>query len=59
MRKSYDQLLDEYAEKFGEAFPSRMVSDADEAVEIMEKCLKSGTPYNPYEEEGLDPEADY
>lgn len=56
---SYDDLFDKYVETFGETFPSRMVSGPDEAMEIMEKCLKSNTPFNPYEEDGFDAEADY
>lgn len=58
-QKPFDQMMSEYLDKFDEVFPMRMVSDPDEAMEIMKECLKSGKPYNPYEEEGFDPEADY
>ena len=57
--KTFDQMLSEYLDKFDEVFPARMVSDPDVAMEIMEDCLKSGKPYNPYEEEWFDPKADY
>lgn len=55
----FDQLMSEYLDKFDDGFPVRMVSDPERAMEIMEACIKSGNPYNPYEEEGFDPEADY
>ena len=58
-KRTYDDLLDLYAEKFGEAFPTRMVFDPEEAMAIMEKCLETGSPYDPCEEKGYDPEVDY
>ena len=57
--KTFDQMLSEYLDQFDEVFPARMVSDPNEAMEIMEACMKSGKPYNPYEDEGYDPKADY
>lgn len=59
-KRSFDTLLDEYATKFDEAFPVRMApSDEKEVMGIIERCLKSNTPYDPYMEEDIDPEADY
>ena len=57
--KTFDQMMSEYVDKFDEAFPARMVSDPEAAMEIMEECLKTGKPYDPYEEEGFNPDADY
>lgn len=59
MKKTFDQMMSDYLDKFDEVFPARMVSNPDEAMEIMSECLKVGNPYNPYEEEGFDPKADY
>lgn len=51
--------MSDYLDKFDEVFPARMVSNPDEAMEIMTECLKRGNPYDPYEEKGFDPKADY
>ena len=59
MTNKFDQLMSEYLDKLGEVFPARMVSDPDQAMEIMEECIKTGKPYDPYGEEGFDPNADY
>ena len=58
-KKDFDKCVDDYAEKFGEAFPVRMVASPEEAMEIMKKCLETGLPYNPYKSKSFDPKADY
>ena len=58
-QKTFDQMMSDYLDKFDEAFPARMVSDPVEAMEIMAECMKSGHPYDPYEQEGFDPKSDY
>lgn len=58
--RNYEELFEAYIEKFGEAFPSFMApDDPEEAMDIMEECLKSGEPYNPLEDPDFDPDADY
>ena len=58
--RNFDELLDKYAEKFGEAFPVRMAPGSDEEImDLIEECLESGTPYDPYADPDFDPEMDY
>lgn len=50
IKKRYDELNREYAEKFGEPFalgfggPETM----DDAIPVMESCLDSGEEFDPY-----------
>ena len=56
----YNELIEAYADKFGEAFPSRMAStDPDENMKIMEDCIRRGRPFDPYEQKDFDPDAEY
>lgn len=50
MSKSYEELILEYIQKFGESFPTDMAPQDDkEAMDIMEKCIRENKPYDPYE----------
>ena len=58
--RNYTAIAEEYYEKFGEIFPSRMApGNEQDKMDIMEECLKTGQPYDPYAQEDFDPEADY
>lgn len=60
MSKRYNDLIEEYVEKFGEVFPEKMAStDPDENMKIMENCIRSGKPFDPYSQKDFDPDADY
>lgn len=57
---SYEELFEAYVDQFGDAFPTFMAPPGDEEqMAIMERCLKSGTPYDPTSDPDYDPEADY
>ena len=50
-----DELLNKYAEQFGEAFPLYMFSgDNDKIIKTIKNCLKNNTPYKPEYEEDVD-----
>lgn len=53
----FDKILNEYRDRFGEAFPLMLCRhmDDDEIITTVKKCLDDGEPYNPE----LDPEANY
>ncbi len=59
-KRSFDELFEAYLNKFGENFPTMMApTDEKMVLDIMEECLKSGKPYDPYASKDFDPDADY
>lgn len=58
--RNYEELIDKYVDKFKEMFPTFVApSDIEEQMDIIEECLKTGTPYDPYADSDIDPDADY
>ena len=52
----YEDLIEQYVEKFDEGFPTFMAPGGeDEHMEIIKNYLKTGKSYDPY----TDPDADY
>ncbi len=51
------KVLLEYAEKFGENFPTRMVTmKEDKLIQVVRGCIDKNEPYIP---EDINPESDY
>ena len=49
-----EKLLNEYAERFNEAFPLFSVpNDEKEVLEILQKCLADNKPYKPKREKDV------
>ena len=58
--RNYEELLKRYFLIFDEGFPTFMApDDVEEQMDIIEKCLETKTPYDPYADGDIDPEADY
>ena len=51
-----DNLLREYAEKFGDSFPiyGCDYKDEDELAEIIQDCINTNSPYEPQYKEDID-----
>ena len=45
----YEDLIEQYVEKFDEGFPTFMAPGGEEEhMEIIKNCLKTGKSYDPY-----------
>lgn len=52
---SYEEVLIAYRERFDENFPVMIIRDKNEAMKIIQECLKTGEPFIPDDE----PDNDY
>lgn len=58
--QKYDKLIEAYIEKFDDSFPTFLAPHRiEEQMNIIEECLRTGVPYDPYSEPDFDPDADY
>ena len=54
----YEDLIEQYVEKFDEGFPTFMAPGGEEEhMEIIKNCLKTGKSYDPYTDPDFDPYA--
>ena len=60
MAKTYEEWFEAYHARFGEIFPTRIAPACEaEQIALMKKALDENKPYDPYEEDEFDPDADY
>ena len=59
-KRDYEELLKRYFLIFDEGFPTHMApDDEEEQMDIIEKCLDTKTPYDPYADGDIEPDANY